>query len=123
MKKQILKFSLVGVTATLSTYGVLIVLVEARQWGVMPASVTAYLAGAGVNYLLNYRFTFGSTQPHRVAIPRFATVLAVGLVLNAAIMYYAVNWLGVHYLLAQLMAVVVVLTWSFTLNRLWAFAS
>jgi len=42
--------------------------------------------------------------------------------LNAGIMYYAVNRLDIHYLLAQLMAVAVVLVWSFTLNRLWAFA-
>ena len=119
---QFLKFSLVGTAATLTTYAVLIVLVEGWHWAAVPASSAAYLAGGGVNYLLNYRFTFSSVQPHRVAIPRFVTVMAVGLVLNAGIMYSAINRLAIHYLLAQLLAVAVVLVWSFTLNRLWAFA-
>lgn len=122
MKKQFLKFSLVGTAATLTTCAVLIFLVEGWNWGAVLASIAAYLVGAGVNYLLNYHFTFSSMQLHRVAIPRFLAVMAVGLVLNAGIMYYAVNRLDIHYLLAQLMAVAFVLVWSFTLNRLWAFS-
>jgi putative flippase GtrA len=122
MKKQFLKFALAGTAATLTTYAVLIFLVEGWNWGAVLASIAAYLVGAGVNYLLNYRFTFASTQLHRVAVPRFLAVMAVGLVLNTGIMYYAVNRLNIHYLLAQLMAVAVVLVWSFTLSRLWAFA-
>lgn len=122
MKQQFLKFSLVGVAATLTTCAVLILLVEVLHWGAVPASVAGYLAGAGVNYVLNYRFTFSSTQRHRVAIPRFLAIVAVGLALNSGIMHLAVNRLGIHYLLAQLLAVAIVLMWSFTMNRLWAFA-
>ena len=120
--RQFLKFALAGLAATLTTYAVLMVLVEFYELGAVFASIMGYLAGAGVNYILNYRFTFGSTQLHQAAIPRFIAVMAVGAVLNALIMHLAINWLSVHYLLAQLIAVAVVLTWSFTLNRLWAFA-
>jgi len=120
--RQFLKFALAGLAATLTTYAVLMVLVEFYALGAVFVSIMGYLAGAGVNYILNYRFTFGSTQLHQVAIPRFIAVMAVGAVLNALIMHLAINWLSVHYLLAQLIAVAVVLAWSFTLNRLWAFA-
>jgi putative flippase GtrA len=122
MQKQFLKFALVGATATLTTYAVLILLVEGPHLGAVPASVVGYLAGAGVNYVLNYRFTFSSSQLHQVAIPRYLAVMTVGLLLNAVIMYVAVSRLAIHYLIAQLVAVAIVLVWSFALNRRWAFA-
>jgi putative flippase GtrA len=122
MNMQFLKFSLVGAAATLTTYAVLILLVEGLHQSAVPASVAGYLAGAGVNYVLNYRFTFNSKQAHQVALPRYLAVMAVGLVLNAGIMHIAVDRLAVHYLLAQLITVAIVLVWNFTLNRLWAFA-
>lgn len=122
MNEQFLKFSLVGVAATLTTYFVLVLLVEVLHQAAVPASVLGYLAGAAVNYVLNYRFTFSSTQAHQVAIPRYMTVMAVGFALNVIIMYVAVSRLAIHYLLAQLVAVAIVLVWSFALNRRWAFA-
>ena len=121
-RRQFLNFVLVGLAATLTTYVVLIILVEFYAQGAVFASIIGYLAGAGVNYILNYRFTFNSAQPHQVAIPRFISVMAIGAILNATIMYLAIHWLSMHYLLAQLIAVAVVLVWSFTLNRLWSFA-
>ena len=77
---------------------------------------------AQVNYILNYRYTFGSDQHHHVVIPKFLTEMTVGMFINAVVMYAAINWLGLHYLLAQLTAMAVVLMWSYTANRLWAFA-
>ena len=121
MNMQFLKFSLVGATSTLTTCAVLILLVEKLHQGAVPASVASYLAGAGMNYFLNYRVTFNSTQRHQVAIPRYLAVMAIGLLLNTGIMYLAIHRVAMHYLLAQLMAVAVVVLWSFTLNRAWAF--
>lgn len=86
------------------------------------ASVVGYAMGIAVNYILNYRYTFGSDQHHHVVIPKFLTVMMVGMFINAAVMYASINWLGFHYMLAQLAAVAVVFMLSFTANRLWTFA-
>jgi putative flippase GtrA len=48
--------------------------------------------------------------------------MAIGMLTNAAIMAACVELLGLHYLLAQLLAIAVVLSWSYTANRLWTFA-
>jgi len=122
MKQEFIKFSLVGLAATITTYAVLVVLVEGAGLDAVVSSVIGYVAGAGVNYALNYRYTFKSEQRHRVAVPRFAVVIGIGMVLNAVIMALTVNALGIHYLLAQLIAVAFVLMWSFTLNRMWSFS-
>ena len=113
---------LVGTAATVTTYTVLIVGVEVLHVNAITASVVGYVLGILVNYILNYRFTFGSVQQHHVVIPKFLTVMIVGMFINAAVMYLGINWLGFHYMLAQLAAVGVVLLLSFTANRLWAFA-
>ena len=121
MKNQFLRFALVGTAATATTYAVLIVGVEGLHINAVTASVAGYMLGIVVNYILNYRYTFGSDQHHHVVIPKFLTVMTVGMFINAVVMYAAINWLGLHYLLAQLTAVAVVLMWSFTANRLWTF--
>lgn len=119
---QFLKFTAVGCAATITTFIVLIVLVEWFNLHAILGSCAGYLAGAAVNYALNYRYTFNSTKRHRDALPRFTVILAVGILLNTALMFWAVTVLSMHYLLAQLIAVAVVLFWSYTANRLWAFA-
>jgi putative flippase GtrA len=120
-KSQFLRFALVGATATLTTYLVLILLVEIWHMNVILASVLGYIAGIAVNYKLNYGFTFRSARQHRIVIPKFILVALVGLLLNTGLMYVAVIWVGIHYVLAQLAAVAIVLIWSFTINRLWVF--
>jgi len=122
LKSQFLRFALVGATATITTYAVLIVGVEGLQMNAVTASVAGYMAGIVVNYILNYRYTFGSDQRHHVVIPRFLAVMVVGMFINAAVMYAGINWLGFHYMLAQLAAVAVVFMLSFAANRRWAFA-
>lgn len=111
-----------GVTATLSTYAILILLVEGWQVNVIGASVAGYIAGIVVNYRLNYGFTFKSSQNHRALLPKFIVVMVIGLLLNTGTMVVAVNWLDIQYVLAQLAAIAVVLVLSFTANRLWVFA-
>jgi putative flippase GtrA len=120
-KSKFLRFALVGATATLTTYLVLILLVEIWHMNVIVASVLGYIAGIAVNYKLNYGFTFRSERQHRIVIPKFIFVALIGLLLNTGLMFVAVNWVGIHYVLAQLAAVAVVLIWSFTINRLWVF--
>ena len=123
LKNQFLRFALVGTAATFTTYSVLIVGVEGLHTNAVTASIVGYLLGMVVNYILNYRYTFGSDQHHHVVIPKFLVVMVVGMSINAAVMYAGTNWFGLHYLLAQLAAVAMVLMVSFTANRLWAFAN
>jgi putative flippase GtrA len=122
LKNQFLRFALVGSAATLTTYVVLIVGVEGFQVNAVIASVVGYALGIAVNYVLNYRYTFGSDQHHHIVLPRFLLVMFLGMFLNAAIMYSGTKWLGVHYMIAQLCAVAIVFMLSFSANRLWAFA-
>lgn len=117
---RFVKFAAVGGIATAIQYAVLILLVRAFAMAPTPASSIGFVLSAGVNYLLNYRFTFQSDRPHGPAAARFAILAGTGLLINAAIMRLMIG-AGVHYLVAQVCATAVVFLWNFIGNSLWTF--
>lgn len=119
---QVLVFALVGIASTGVSFMTLIGFVEVLQVNAVIASVFGYAAGMVINYILNYRVTFTSIQSHLTAIPKYFSVVLSGWLLNTLIMYLAIEKFGLHYLLSQVLAVGMVMFFSFTAYRLWAFA-
>jgi len=118
---QFLRFATVGGIATAIQYLILIALVQGVNMNAVWASSIGFVISAFCNYLLNYHFTFQSNVEHRRAVIKFFIVAGVGLVLNSLTMLIATEYLGMHYLLAQVLATGLVLVWNFTGNRLWTF--
>lgn len=119
--RQFLTFSGVGLVAAIAHYGVLIALVEGVGMAPVIATLWGFLAGAAVSYVLNRRYTFRSDRPHSAAVPRFLAVSTGGFFLNGLVMWVLnENW-GVQYLLAQVIATLIVLSWNFSANLLWTF--
>jgi putative flippase GtrA len=83
------------------------------------ASTLGAVAGCIVNYFLVRRFVFMSAAPGNFTFPRFLTVAAIGLTVNAAIIQTFVNVLSIG--VNQLLASVIVFGVGFTLNRKWTF--
>jgi putative flippase GtrA len=106
-------FLLVGGLSTLLQYVVLLTLVRLFRADAVLASTLGFALSALVNYYLNYRLAFHSSRPHGSALARFSAVALIGLQLNGAIMHGAVHWLSLHYLVAQVIATVLVLFWNF----------
>ena len=119
--RQLLTFSGVGLVAAVAHYGVLIALVEGFGMAPVIATLWGFLAGAGVSYYLNRRYTFRSDRPHRAAAPRFLAVSVGGFLLNGIVMWVLNESWGVQYLIAQVIATLIVLSWNFSVNRLWTF--
>ncbi|OYW42013.1 MAG: hypothetical protein B7Z45_02580 [Azorhizobium sp. 12-66-6] len=101
---------------------VLSALVEWEVVGPVSASLVGFVVGSCVTYTLNSRFTFKSTRSHAGAMPRYFAVAGVAFVLNGVLMDVFVHRLGVFYLLAQFLTSALVLCWTFTGYRVWAFA-
>jgi putative flippase GtrA len=119
--RQFLCFSGVGVVGTGAHFFTLISLVSLARMDPVTASVFGFIAGALVNYILNYYFTFRSSKRHRETMGKFFAVAALGLVLNTGMMEIAVNRFAIHYLLSQMAATCIVLLWNFTGSRVWVF--
>ncbi len=119
--RQFSRFTGVGCMSAIGHYGLLILLVQVFAVDAVTASAAGALLGAVINYSLNYRVTFRSTKRHRDSIWKFAVVALIGLVLNTFFMWVAVDLLGIHYLVAQVVTTGLVLIWSFIGNRIWTF--
>ena len=118
---QFLLFAGVGAIGTLAHYTVLIVLVQ--FWAVDPvfASSIGFIAGAIINYILNYHFTFQSDKRHAEALTKFLIVATIGAGINGFIMYIGVENTSINYMVVQIFATCVVLLWNYVVNKLWTF--
>lgn len=117
---QFLSFVLVGAAGTLLHYLTLTALVLSALLSPGAASAVGACVGACVNYWLNYRFTFASTRRHREMLPRFFAVAAVGAVLNGIIVSQ-LSGLGMHFLIAQVIATCMILVLNFLVSKKWIF--
>ncbi len=115
-------FAGVGAIGTAAQYLVLVLLVEGPAVNPVLASTLGFGLGAIVNYLLNYHYTFRSDKSHLEAASKFFSVALVGALTNTLLMYLGTEWLGLNYLLAQILATGAVLVQNFLLNRYWTFA-
>lgn len=120
---QFFWYLVAGGISTAVHYAVLIALVELSGLSAGPSASIGALCGAAVAYLANRRLTFtGSNARHTQALPRFMAIALLGAVLNGALVWLGAQQLGWHYLLAQALATVLVLSLTFQLNRIWTFA-
>ncbi len=110
-----------GGIATLAQFGTMIVLVELTATPALGASLAGYLIGMLVGYLLNYHFAFRSHRLHQDTLWRFVVVAGLGFAFNGLLMAWFLEFVGMGYLLAQLITTAVVFLWNFAANGLWTF--
>mgnify|MGYP001459475366 CR=1 FL=1 len=110
--RQALRFAAAGAVATAAHFTVLIALVEWGGLGPVLASTLAYCVGVCVSFVLNRRFTFESRGAIGPTFAKYAALYAVGIFLNGAVMAALIS-LGLWYILAQVIAVALILSWNF----------
>lgn len=123
LARQFRTFVIVGCAATAVHYSLLISLVEGYRLDPVPATLTGFIAGGIVSYLLNRRLTYGSERPHGEASWRFAIVAAVGFGLTWLFVALMVRAGGLPYMAAQVLTTGIVLFWNFAAHKLWTFRS
>lgn len=115
------RYLAVGAVATGVHYLVLLILVEKFGRAAPISAVIGAVCGALVAYAGNWRFTFRHAASHGQALPRFLVVAAGGAAANGLIVWVGTAQLGLYYLLAQLIATVLVVVATFQVNRAWSF--
>lgn len=118
---EFLKFVHVGLLTNVVYFSVLALLRSAWDALLWVDAAIAYFCSALFNYLLHYRFTFKSTERHRAAILRYIALQMGALTLNSIILQTLVVNLGLHYVIGQGVAIVMVTGLTFLINRFWVF--
>lgn len=117
---SLLRYALVGLVATAAHWLALALLVETRLLPAWLASGVGAVLGAQLAFAGNRRFTFGHHGAWWPAWWRFMGTAALGALLGMGLVGAGVA-LGLHYLLAQAVATLVVMLLTFAVNRRWAF--
>lgn len=119
--QRFIRYSAVGVLATATHYVVLIACVELAHWPAYLGSGIGAVVGAQVAYAGNRWFTFAHTGAVRASWPRFQATALIGALISMAVVALGVR-IGLHYLLAQVVATLLGLVLTFAVNRAWTFA-
>lgn len=118
---ELLKFSIVGTSGYLVNLGVYVALLRGADMHYLPAAVCSFVVAVSNNYLWNRQWTFRHRRGHVYHQGmRFLLVSVAALGLNLLILRGLVA-LGTDKILAQAIAIILVMPFSFTANKLWSF--
>ena len=103
---EALGYAVVSGCALLADMALLALLVQVGGWHYLAAATTSFVAGACIAYSLSVRFVFSEHKLHnrRTEFLGFIALGGIGIAVNAAVIYAAVAWFGLHYLIAKCVA-------------------
>lgn len=121
--QKLFRFCVVGIATALLQWCLLYVGVELAGTEPTITSSVAFVIVVIFNYLMHYSWTFDETAPHTQTLTRYLFMISCGFLINAAVMYLGVNYSGVNYMLVQVVAFLLVISWNFSVALLWVFRS
>jgi putative flippase GtrA len=128
--KRFIKFGMVGTLGAVIDFAVLNLLILGFGWAKEAANLVSFTAAVVSNFTWNRRWTFPESRQRHVAsqLGQFALVNLIGLGINQLVflslsygVFTPMFGTPLGYNLAKAVAILVVLFWNFTVNRLWTF--
>jgi putative flippase GtrA len=111
----------VGAAVDLALFAILVFVAEVHYlW----AGVAGFLVATGVNYVLSIRFVFRRgarfNRLHEIGI--IYAVSATGLLWHQLILWYSVEFAGLHVMVSKCLALGVVFGWNYLMRKHFIFA-
>jgi putative flippase GtrA len=106
LARQAIGYALVSAVALGVDAGLLVALVRLGHWPTLAAATTSFLTGAIVAYALSVRFVFDQhrLRNRRAEFVGFIALGGIGVIVNGAVMYTAVDLLAIPVLAAKAVA-------------------
>lgn len=118
---QLVKFSVVGATGYVVNLSVYVSLLDGAGLHYLPAAACSFVVAVTNNYLWNRTWTFRNQRGHLYYQGlRFLVVSVAALCLNLGILRGLVA-AGAGEIVGQALAIVLVMPFSFSANKLWSF--
>ncbi len=116
---RLLKFTLVGSSGVVVNTIVLYLGHEVGGLPLLLASALAVETAVISNFLWNNLWTFSQSSFTWRRLLKFNLVSLGGLAITVVVLYALVQYLALHYLVANLLAIGVATIWNFLVNSLW----
>jgi putative flippase GtrA len=121
--KTFAKYFVSGSVAVIIHFSILTVLVEIYSANPTLSTSLGFCVGTIFNYLLQYHWTYSASGDHRKVFLIYISVTLSMLCMNALLFWIQVELIGVHYLLAQIMATGVVMLLNYVINTKFTFST
>jgi putative flippase GtrA len=122
MKRELFWFGVIGISALL-THFLLVALLVPQGLQPLQANVLAYLLAFQVSYWGHRQKTFAAGHlAHRQTLPRFFVVASLSFLLNETLYFLLLHFTALDYRVALLLVLFAVALVTFVLSRHWAFA-
>lgn len=119
--REFLKFAIVGVLSTIIDWGVFYILEKFSLYYLI-AKIFSFSLAVINSYIWNRKWTFRSHNLNKTQeFSKFMLAALIGLGINTLIFYFAVSYLHLIYLYSLIIATAIVLSWNFTINKIWVF--
>ena len=117
---QIFKFAIVGVVATLIDFLFLYIFREFFKFPVVLANTLSFVISVIYNYTASIKWVF-YVNKEKSAKKQFITFIifsVIGLLINDLIMWISVDQLNIYYLLAKIIATLIVMVFNFVSRKI-----
>ena len=123
MKKllnQILKFGVVGGLAFIIDYGILIFLTEVFHINYLISTTISFIVSGIFNYIMSIFWVFDvdENKNRTTVFSVFIILSVIGLLLNDLFMWVFVDGMSIHYLIAKIIATLLVMIYNFITRKL-----
>ncbi len=118
-----MRFVICGTASAATNIFLLYVLTDLAGIWYLTSSVLAFVIALLVSFTLQKFVTFkdGATNKLHHQFSKFFVAALLGVILNTAIVYVCVEYLGVWYIISQVIAGIFVMVQNFMLYRLFIF--
>jgi len=121
--KQFSKFAIIGVINTAINLISLLILTEIFNIYYMTSAVFAFILAVTNSFVLNKLWTFNESFNENFVKKyiKFIVVSTITLLVNLVILYSLTEFLHIHYIISQIIAIAVSLWINFMGNLIWTF--
>lgn len=120
--QQIIKFGIVGVLAAVIDFGLLAILTEFLGIHYLLSAAISFTVATVFNYIASMKFVFDSRyeKGHKhQELFIFVVLSLIGLGLNQVFMWFFVEITVLHYIIAKVLATILVMAWNFISRKIW----
>lgn len=117
---QIFKFGIVGGTAFVIDFVFLYVFREFCHFPVLVSNTLSFCISVIYNYIASVKWVFdvNKEKDAKKQFIIFIVFSVIGLLLNNAIMWVTVDFLSIYYMLAKIIATVIVMVFNFVTRKI-----